>query len=42
MFLFSLRVVADGDVRFKNLTYDRFGYRSERSSENSNLKVRIL
>jgi len=42
MFLFSLRVVADGDVRFKNLTYGRFGCRNGRSSENSNLKVRIL
>ena len=40
MFLFSLRVVADGDVRFKNLTYGRLGCRNGRSSENSNLKVR--
>jgi len=33
MFLFSLRVVADGDVRFKNLIYSRLSCRNERSSE---------
>jgi hypothetical protein len=42
MLLLPLGVVADGDVRFKNLTYGRFVCRNERSSENLDLKASVL